>query len=438
VRACEHRPASGTTVSDFGDAAMNAEIIAVGSELLTPFRLDTNSLFLTAELNQLGIRVIHKAVVGDSPEEMRSEFGQAIGRAQLVVSSGGLGPTDDDRTRDTVAELLGRRLRRDDAILRQIQERFRRFGRAMPEINTRQAMIPEGATILPNPRGTAPGLWLEQNGCIVILLPGVPLELRALFESEVRPRLAKLDRRERLYTRDLRITGLTESEVEQRVSPLYALYPATETTILSSPQGIQLHPRMWSDDSMKAEKLLDEIVSQMGLALGESLYSTKGESLEEVVARILTENHATIAAAESCTGGMLAERLTNVPGSSSYFLGGVVCYSNELKTSLVGVPKELLEAKGAVSSEVALALSEGIRRCTGAKIGVGITGIAGPTGGTVEKPVGLVHIGLADERGASEKAFRFPGDRDRIRQYATQTALDMIRRHFPYSAHGRG
>jgi nicotinamide-nucleotide amidase len=417
---------------------MNAEIIAVGSELLTPFRLDTNSLFLTAELNQLGIRVIHKAVVGDSPEEMRSEFGQAIGRAELVVSSGGLGPTDDDRTRDTVAELLGRKLRRDDAILRQIQERFRRFGRAMPEINTRQAMIPEGATILPNPRGTAPGLWLEQNGCIVILLPGVPLELRALFQSEVRPRLAKLDRRERLYTRDLRITGLTESEVEQRVSPLYALYPATETTILSSPQGIQLHPRMWSDDSMKAEKLLNEIVSRMGLALGENLYSTKGEALEEVVARILTENQATIASAESCTGGMLAERLTNVPGSSSYFLGGVVCYSNELKTSLVGVPKELLEAKGAVSSEVALALSEGIRRRTGAKIGVGITGIAGPTGGTAEKPVGLVHIGLADELGANEKAFRFPGDRDRIRQYATQTALDMIRRHFPYSAHGRG
>ncbi|HXW54742.1 MAG TPA: competence/damage-inducible protein A [Candidatus Cybelea sp.] len=417
---------------------MNAEIIAVGSELLTPFRLDTNSLFLTAELNQLGIRVIHKAVVGDSPEEMRSEFGQAIGRAELVISSGGLGPTDDDRTRDTVAELLGRKLRRDDAILQQIQERFRRFGRVMPEINTRQAMIPEGATILPNPRGTAPGLWLEQDGRIVILLPGVPLELRALFESEVRPRLAKLDRRERLYTRDVRITGLTESEVEQRVSPLYALYPATETTILASPQGIQLHPRLWSDDSPKAETLLDELVSRMGLALGENLYSTQGESLEEVVARILAENHATIAVAESCTGGMLAERLTNVPGSSSYFLGGVVCYSNELKTSLVGVPKELIEAKGAVSSEVALALADGIRRRTGAKIGVGITGIAGPTGGTAEKPVGLVHIGLADERGASEKAFRFPGDRDRIRQYATQTALDMIRRHFPYSARGRG
>lgn len=417
---------------------MNAEIIAVGSELLTPFRLDTNSLFLTSELNQLGIRVVHKAVVGDSPDEMRSSFRQALGRAELIVSSGGLGPTDDDRTRDTVAELLGRKLRRDEAILRGIQERFRRFGRAMPEINVRQAMIPEGATVLPNPRGTAPGLWLESQGHIVILLPGVPLELRALFEAEVRPRLAKLNHNERLFVRELRVTGLTESEVEQRVSPLYALYPNTETTILSSPQGIQLHPRTWSDDPALAEKLLDEIVGRMALALGENLFSAKGESLEEVVARILTENRATIAVAESCTGGMLAERLTNVPGSSSYFLGGVVCYSNEMKTSLVGVPKELIDARGAVSPEVALALAEGIRKRSGATLGVGTTGIAGPTGGTPEKPVGLVHIGLADERGAIEKAFRFPGDRDRIRQYATQTALDMVRRHFPYSAQGRG
>jgi nicotinamide-nucleotide amidase len=417
---------------------MNAEIIAVGSELLTPFRLDTNSLFLTSELNQLGIRVIHKVVVGDSPDEMRSSFSHALGRAELIVSSGGLGPTDDDRTRDTVAELLGRKLRRDETILRGIQERFRRFGRAMPEINVRQAMIPEGATVLPNPRGTAPGLWLEAEGHIVVLLPGVPLELRALFETEVRPRLAKLNHRERLYTRELRVTGLAESEVEQRISPLYALYPNTETTILASPQGIQLHPRTWSDDSAKAEKLLDEITGRMALALGQNLFSTKGESLEEVVARILTENRATIAVAESCTGGMLAERLTNVPGSSSYFLGGVVCYSNELKTSLVGVPKELIDAKGAVSPEVALALADGIRKRSGATIGVGTTGIAGPTGGTPEKPVGLVHIGLADERGAKEKALRFPGDRDRIRQYATQAALDMVRRHFPYSAHGRG
>lgn len=417
---------------------MKAEIIAVGSELLTPFRMDTNSLFLTDGLNQLGIRVIHKAVVGDSPDEMRSSFRHAIGRAELVVSSGGLGPTDDDRTRETVAELLGRKLHQDEGVMRHIQERFRRFGREMPKINERQAMVPEGAAILPNPRGTAPGLWLEANGHIIVLLPGVPSELRALFETEVGPRLARMNHRERLFTRDLRVTGLSESEVEQRVSPLYAVYPETETTILAAPTGIQLHPRIWTEDPAKAETVLNEIVGRMALALGDNLFSVRGEVLEEVLARILTENRATIAVAESCTGGMLAERLTNVPGSSSYFLGGVVCYSNDLKTSLVGVPKDLIEAKGAVSSEVALALADGIRKRSGATLGVGITGIAGPGGGTSEKPVGLVHIGIADERGPREKRFQFPGDRDRIRQYATQVALDMVRRHFPYSAHARG
>jgi len=416
---------------------MRAEIIAVGSEMLTPYRLDTNSLFLTDELNKLGIRVIHKAVVGDSPDEMRTSFRHAMDRAELIVASGGLGPTDDDRTRETVAELLGRKLRRDEAVLRRIQEMFRRFGRAMPEINARQAMVPEGADVLPNARGSAPGLWLESNGHILVLLPGVPHELRALFEAEVRPRLAKLGPHERLFTRDLRITGLPESEVDQRVAPLYALYPDADTTILAAPTGIQLHPRVWSDDAAKAEKMLDEIVERMALALGEHLYSTRGEILEEVVGRVLTENRATVAAAESCTGGMLAERLTNIPGSSNYFLGGVVCYSNELKTTLVGVPPELIESKGAVSPEVALALADGIRRRTGATLGVGITGIAGPGGGTPEKPVGLVHIAIADERGPRERAFRFPGDRERIRQHATQAALDMVRRYFLFPAHGR-
>ncbi len=413
---------------------MNAEIIAIGSELLTPFRLDTNSLFLTAELNRVGVRIIHKSVVGDSPEEIRSAFAHALSRAELVISSGGLGPTDDDRTRDTVAELLGRKLRVNDEILRRIQERFRRFGRAMPEINVRQAMVPEGATILPNPRGTAPGLWIDYDSRVVVLLPGVPGELRALVEAEVGPRLARLGHAQRLYTRELRIMGLTESEVETRISPLYALYPDTDTTILATANGIELHPQTWSADPVRAEKLLNEIASRMALALGEHLYSSAGEALEEVVSRVLTENRATIAVAESCTGGMVGERLTNVPGSSSYFLGGVVCYSNELKTSLVGVPKETIEAKGAVSAEVALALAEGIRKRTGATIGIGITGIAGPGGGTPEKPVGQVHIGIADQHGAGERAFRFPGDRERIRRFATQTALDMVRRHFPHSA----
>jgi nicotinamide-nucleotide amidase len=416
---------------------MRAEIIAIGSELLTPYRLDTNSLFLTDVLNQVGIRVVHKAVVGDSLGDMRVSFQHALDRADLIVACGGLGPTDDDRTREAVADLLGRKLNLNEGVLLHIQELFRRFGRVMPDINRRQAMVPEGATVLSNPRGSAPGLWLESNGHIVVLLPGVPAELRAMFEQEVRPRLLKLGGDERLFTRDLRITGLPESEVEQRVSPLYALYPDTETTILASPPGIQLHPRVWSNDPAKAKQVLDKIVKGMALALGEHLYSTAGETMEEVVARVLTENRATIAVAESCTGGMLAERLTNIGGSSSYFLGGVVCYSNDLKTNLVGVPSELIEAKGAVSPEVALALADGIRKITGATIGVGITGIAGPGGGTPEKPVGLVHIGIADERGPRERRFQFPGDRERIRMHATQTALDSVRRYFLFPARGR-
>jgi nicotinamide-nucleotide amidase len=413
---------------------MNAEIIAVGSELLTPYRQDTNSLWLTDALNRLGIRVIHKSVVGDSPAEMHSTFSQALARAEIIVASGGLGPTDDDRTRATVADLLGRKLRLDENIVREIQERFRRFARAMPEINKRQAMVPEGATILPNPNGTAPGLWLESDGRIVILLPGVPFELKSIFEAQVGQRLEKLSGDERLFTRDLRVTGLGESDVETRVRPLYELYPDTETTILASPGAVQLHPRIWSRDALKAEQILGEITKRMALALGEHLYSMHGEALEEVVARVLTENRATIAVAESCTGGMLAERLTNLGGSSSYFLGGVVCYSNELKTLLVGVPTELIETKGAVSSEVALALAEGIRRRAGATIGIGVTGIAGPGGGTPEKPVGLVHIGIADERGPRERAYRYPGNRERIRNFATQSALDMVRRYFLFPA----
>jgi nicotinamide-nucleotide amidase len=410
---------------------MKAEIIAVGSELLTAERLDTNSLFLTAELNRIGIRVIQKAVVGDDPDEMASSFRQALERADVIVSSGGLGPTDDDRTRTAVSQLLGRKLLLNDEILERIKTRFRRYNRPMPEINIRQAMVPEGATILPNPRGTAPGLWLEAKGRIVILLPGVPAELRALFETEVGPRLSRIAPGERLFTRELRVTGLPESEVEARVSPVYALYPDIEVTILAAPSGIQLHPRIWSKNEAQARQLLDEMTLHMALPLGENLVSTHGETMEEVVARLLTENRATVAVAESCTGGMLAEHLTNLAGSSNYFLGGAVCYSNEMKTAMAGVPAALIEAKGAVSAEVASALADGIRRVVGSTVGVGVTGIAGPGGGTPEKPVGLVYIGIADERGARSQEFRFSAaDRDRNRQMATQAALDLVRRHF--------
>ncbi|MGH9780550.1 MAG: competence/damage-inducible protein A [Candidatus Acidiferrales bacterium] len=413
---------------------MDAEIIAVGSELLTPYRLDTNSLFLTAELNRLGFHVRRKHVVGDHDDDLRDVFIHALERVDVVLSCGGLGPTEDDRTREIVAGALDRKLKLNEEILRSIQERFRKFGRTMPEVNVRQAMVPEGAAPLANAMGTAPGLWLELQGKVVVLLPGPPSELQPMFNREVKPRLARRGANLRLYTRDLRTTGLPESDVDQRVAPIYKEYAGTETTILAAPGEIQLHPRVWSEDEAAATKLLDEMVKRFALALGENLFSTTGESLEDVVAKELHEHRATIAVAESCTGGMLAARLTNVPGSSSYFLGGVVSYSNDLKSAWVDVPRELIEAKGAVSSEVALAMAEGIRRQTGSTLGVGVTGIAGPGGGTPEKPVGLVHIAIADEKVSKERSFRFPGNRDRIRHQATQAALDMVRRYVLYAA----
>jgi nicotinamide-nucleotide amidase len=413
---------------------MDAEIIAVGSELLTPYRLDTNSLFLTAELNLLGFQVRRKVVVGDHDEDLKDAFRRALDRADVVVSSGGLGPTADDRTREIAAETLGRKLKLNEAILRHIQERFRKLGRTMPEVNMRQAMVPEGAEPLENTRGTAPGLWLDAGGKILVLLPGPPGELQPMFVSEVKPRLARRGGKLRLYTRELRITGLPESEVDQRIAPICAKYLGTETTILFSAGEIQLHPRLWCDDEQDALKLLDQITKGFALALGEHLFTTSGETLESVVARELQERQATIAVAESCTGGMLAARLTNIAGSSAYFLGGVVSYSNDLKSAWVDVPRDLIESKGAVSSEVALAMADGIRRRASATLGVGITGIAGPGGGTAEKPVGLVHIAIADEKSHKERGYRFLGDRDRIRASATQTALDMVRRYFLYAA----
>ena len=416
---------------------MKAEIIAIGSELLTPDRLDTNSLFLTEQLNRLGIEVVRKLVVGDQRSQIRDAFREALGRAELVVSIGGLGPTEDDLTREALAELLGRRLILNEAILLGIQARFRRFGRQMPEINQRQAMVPEGAIVLENTQGTAPGLWLETDGRIVILLPGPPQELKPMFTQEVEGRLAWRTTAVRLYKRELRVAGMAESDVEQRIAPIYTRYPDAQTTILASPGEVQIHLRAWSADATAAEKLLKEIVERIVMALGENIFTTKGESLEEVVARDLNLNGATIAVAESCTGGLLAQRLTSIPGSSSYFLGGVVCYSNDLKRVWVDVPADLLESKGAVSMEVARALAEGIRRRSGSTLGLAVTGIAGPGGGSPEKPVGTVHVALAERAGGKERTLHLPGDRDRIRWQASQAALDLVRRHFLYAQQGK-
>ena len=412
---------------------MKAEIIAVGSELLTPDRLDTNSLFLTEELNKLGIEVLRKTIVGDERELLAAAFREALNRVPVVISSGGLGPTEDDLTRETVAELLGRKLQLNEGVARHIEARFRSFKREMPALNLRQAMVPEGAEVLENPRGTAPGLWLEDQGRMVALLPGPPRELKPLFLEQVLPRLERRTSGVRMHQRELRVTGLGESHVEERIRPIYTRYADVHTTILAAPGEIQLHLRLWTTDVASANRVLDEMVRSFELALGDRIFAHSGKSLEAVVAEQLTAHRATIAAAESCTGGLLAERLTRIPGSSSYFLGGVVCYSNERKTAWADVPKELIEAKGAVSSEVAVALAEGIRRRVGTQLGVGITGIAGPGGGSEEKPVGTVHIALASAEGVKERVVHLPGDREMIRFYASQMALDMVRLHFLYN-----
>src|ERR1700737_2132349 len=413
---------------------MKAEIIAVGSELLTPDRLDTNSLFLTEELNAIGIEVLRKTVVGDNRDLLAEAFRDALNRVPLIISSGGLGPTEDDLTRETVADLLGRKLRRNDAILRYIEGRFRKLGREMPEVNVRQAMVPEGAEILENPRGTAPGLWLEDANRAVVLLPGPPRELKPLFREQVLPRLERRVSGVRLHSRELRVTGLGESHVEQRILPIYKRFPEVQTTILAAPGETQIHLRFWTEDAARAKKVLDEIVRGFEIALRDRIFSQDARSLEEVVGEQLTLNNSTIAAAESCTGGVLAQRLTSIAGSSSYFLGGVVCYSNERKTAWADVAPELIQAKGAVSPEVAVALADGIRRRVGSALGLGVTGIAGPGGGSEEKPVGTVHIALAHGAGVVERALTLPGDRDAIRWQASQVALDMVRMHLLYNA----
>jgi competence/damage-inducible protein CinA-like protein len=407
---------------------MDAEIIAVGSELLTPQRVDTNSLFLTDKLNALGIEVRFKTVVGDDRDRLAGVLRAALGRSGLIILTGGLGPTEDDVNREVVAEVLARPLGEVPEIRQQIEKRFARLGRAMSENNARQALVPQGAEWLENKNGTAPGLWIEHGGVLVLLLPGPPRELEAMFESACVPRLASLAGGERIRTRVIKVVGLPESEVDKRIAPIYREYQNPATTILASLGSIEVHLRARAANESEADALLAPLADKIELTLGEHVYSTQGETLEEIVGMYLMMKQKTVAAAESCTGGLLSERLTRTPGSSNFFLGGAVCYSNGLKTKLAGVPEILINENGAVSRRVAQAMAEGIRKRADASIGIGITGIAGPGGGSPEKPVGLVFIALADERGTQVREFRFPGNRERIRLWASTAALEMIRR----------
>jgi nicotinamide-nucleotide amidase len=411
---------------------VNAEIIAVGSEMLTPTRVDTNSLYLTEQLNQLGVDVIFKSIVGDDLRRLVATTQHALFRSDILIFSGGLGPTEDDLTREAVAEALGIGLQRDPEILAKLEERFAARGGKMAPNNAKQADVLGGATALPNANGTAPGQWLsgkfDDREHIIVLLPGPPHELKPMFESEVRERMRAKVPRSNIVTRVLRIAMLGESAVDARVAPIYKRFADVDTTILADAGEVQLHFKSRGETIDAAQARVDEVAGEVEDELDDAVFSRNGESLEQIVGYWLQMRNATLAVAESCTGGMLAERITSLGGSSRYFVGGAIVYSNQLKTELAGVPAEMIEKHGAVSREVAAALAEGIRYRCESTLGVGITGIAGPGGGTAEKPVGLVFHAVAGDSGTEIVQRIFPGDRNRVRRFASTMALDMVRR----------
>ena len=409
-----------------------AEILAVGTELLTPHRLDTNSLYLTAQLNDIGIDVRSKSVVPDDMEELAHRLRVALGRVDVVITSGGLGPTSDDLTREVVAQVLGLTLVEDPAILETIRTRFEKRGMKMPDGNRRQAAVPAGARALANPRGTAPGIWIEADNRIVVLLPGPPRELQPMFEASVRASLAVRTQGRRVFRRVIRIALRAESQVEEIAQPIYSRFTnqdvPIETTILASPGLIELHLSARGERADVIDPALDAAVAELAEALGPNVVSVDGRSLEEVVGGLLVSRGWRMATAESCTGGLVAGRLTDVSGSSGWFVGGVVAYANEIKEDTLNVPPALIAEHGAVSEPVGRAMAEGVRRRFGADIGVGVTGIAGPTGGTPQKPVGTVVIAVATPGATTSRTLSLGGDRAVVRQHSVIAALELVRR----------
>jgi nicotinamide-nucleotide amidase len=410
----------------------SAEIIAVGSELLTASRLDTNSLAITERLRALGITLRAKAVVGDRASDLSAVFRGALGRADLIVLTGGLGPTDDDLTRDVVAHELGLALDEDERISDAIRQRFARRGLVMPEINRRQAMVPRGATVLPNPNGTAPGLWIDADNQTVILLPGPPRELIPMLDGPVATALAQRTAGSAVYTRMVRIFGRTESHTEEAVRPLYAEWaqatPPIDVTILAARGAIDLLLSINAASAAAAAGIL-ELEAQRAVAiLGDDVYSTNGEPIELVVGQLLKARGWRLAIAESCTGGLVLKRMTDFAGSSDYLEGGVVSYSNAMKTAILGVESTAIQADGAVSETVAAQMAAGVRKLTGVEVGIGITGIAGPGGGSELKPVGTVMIAVATPDDRVVRTKRYSGGRDLVRDLSSHAALDIVRR----------
>jgi nicotinamide-nucleotide amidase len=410
---------------------MKACIVAVGSELLTPFRVDTNSLAITERLNAIGADVRLKTVVGDDVDELVRVLESALEWADVIAITGGLGPTEDDITRDAIARVLDAPLELDESIVASLRERFAKRGLTMSDNNRRQAMVPRGATVLENPRGSAPGLWLQKGRTSIVVMPGPPREMTPMLDAAIRDRLEPARERAVLVRRVLKITGRPESEVDAVAQPVYSKWATgpvpIATTILAVLGQIELHLTASAADSLQAAPALDRAVAELQEALGHSVYSVDGRKLEEVVGDLLRAAGWTLAAAESCSGGLVMSRLTDVPGSSDYVDRGVVCYSNRSKTDLAGVDESLMLRHGAVSEPVAQAMAEGIRSRAKTDVGIGVTGIAGPGGGTPEKPVGTVAIAVSAGDALSVRTFAFFGNREMVKFQSAQAALNMLR-----------
>jgi nicotinamide-nucleotide amidase len=407
---------------------VKAEIVAVGSELLDPLRRETNGAYITGGLRSVGVDVLARTTVADDAAWLEQAFRQALSRADVVIATGGLGPTADDLTREAAARAAGRALKRDAGLLEALEARFARFGRVMAPVNAQQADLIDGAISLPNARGSAPGQYFDHEGRLLFLLPGPPGEMQPMFDGQVLPIVRERAGGRALVTRVLKIASMGESDVEQVVAPLYKTFENPRTTILGGAGQTELHLTGEGADEAEAGARVEELAAGIRGLLPGRVYSEDGRDLAEVVAALLTERQLSLALAESCTGGLVAARLTAVPGSSAFFEGGYVTYSNRAKVDLLGVDPSVLERHGAVSEETARAMADGVRRTTGSDLAVAITGIAGPTGATEDKPVGLVFLALAGDGVDRVRRAQFPGERDRVRAQAAQAALEMVRR----------
>ena len=407
----------------------NAEIIAIGSELLTPQRVDTNSLIVTENLNALGVEVVSKLIVGDDRERLTEAIRTALTRAHIVILIGGLGPTEDDVTRDAAAAALGRKLYLSTDQEAVLVTRFRQISRPMARNNLRQAYLIEGAEAMPNPNGTAPGQFVSTERGALALLPGPPRELKPMVEQQLVPRLMPVLPPQVIRVRSYRITGIGESDLDTLIAPVYTKYSNPVTTVLSSPGDLFVHLRARCGTAEEADALLRQVGDPIAELLGDRVYSDKTEdTLDLVVGRLLRQRHATISVAESCTGGMLATRLTDAAGASDFFIAGYVTYTEKQKQQILGVPADLIRKHSAVSEQVAAAMAEGARKASGSSYALSTTGYAGPTGGTDADPAGTVYIGVSGPSGSRVVRVRFGGDRYRTRMMATQTALDVLRK----------